>query len=160
VSDRLTDLPSPVLAALLPHLDALRHDLGKYVCFQARGLPAQSEAELATLREALRADLLATKRSPQGSWDVLALWGSLAPPLRGEHELEGGLRADLRGDESFDALEAAMAELGAAATALRQGRLADPELAPAAATAREVASRCAELWTRARAAGRGEARGE
>jgi hypothetical protein len=135
-----------VLSALLPSLEALRHDLGKYISFQARG----SEGDPVLLREALCADLLATQRSPQGTVDALALWGQLAPPLRGERDLEGGLRADLRGDETFDALEAAMAELGGLIPMLRQGKLEDEKLAVAAAAAREVAESCSLLWKRAR----------
>jgi hypothetical protein len=150
VPDRLTALPPPVLTALLPQLEALRHDLGKYVCFQARGLPAESEADRARLREALCADLLATKRSQEVTQDAVALWGELAPALRGERELEGGHRVSLRGDETFEGLEAAMAELGAACHALRQGSLPDERLAEVARSAREVAEGCSQLWTRAR----------
>lgn len=58
-----------------------KHDLGKYVAFQLRWLGAQaSDAELL---EALRADVLNTRRGPSGSESAMALWERLRGDLVG-----------------------------------------------------------------------------
>lgn len=58
-----------------------RHDLGRYVCFQARGLEDDAPADV--LREALAADLRRTRSGPGGTEDVAAVWARLRPPLAG-----------------------------------------------------------------------------
>lgn len=55
----------------------VRHDLGKYVHLEARWLG--EDASAADFREALRVDLLRTRRSPSGEVDCQALWATLRP---------------------------------------------------------------------------------
>lgn len=60
----------------------LRHDLGKYITFEVRfvGLDADTEA----LRQAVKADLLATDKrggETEAAWSV---WGRLRPPALAE----------------------------------------------------------------------------
>ena len=58
---------------------AAKHDLGKYVAFQARWLaPDASDADRL---EALQADVLHTRRSAEGSEDAPSLWRRLRPGL-------------------------------------------------------------------------------
>jgi hypothetical protein len=65
--------------SLLEAAARARHDLGKYVSFQARWLGPDSPPE--TLREALRADLLETRKGPDGAQDASTLWRTLRVPL-------------------------------------------------------------------------------
>lgn len=53
----------------------VRHDLGKYVHLEARWLGEDSSA--ADFREALRVDLLRTRRGPTGDVDCQELWRRL-----------------------------------------------------------------------------------
>lgn len=102
---------------------ALRHDLGKYVCFEARWLGEDAGAE--ALRDALRADLLRTRRGPTGEEPAAAIWARLRP----------GTPAGPDRDE---------VEARVAALAGRAGRLAEAdeaELRETARLARELAER-------------------
>lgn len=56
-----------------------RHDLGKYICFEARWLPDHADA--AALRQALAQDLLKTRAGPSGTTDAITLWAQLKPTL-------------------------------------------------------------------------------
>lgn len=103
--------------ALAEHLDRVRHDLGRYVAFVVRGLDdGASPAERA---EALRSDLLATRRSPSGVIDAPSLWAELRRPLVGEAALFGGLSVDLSGSAELSAVDDAMRAVAAACLALR-----------------------------------------
>ncbi len=67
--------------SLLEAAARARHDLGKYIAFQARWLgPGAAVAEL---REALREDLLRTHKGPDGATDAATLWRELRVPLQG-----------------------------------------------------------------------------
>lgn len=78
--------------------DRVRHDLGKYVTFSTRFLP--DDAPLAERREALRDDLLRTRRGPAGEATAAEVWAG----LRGElAEVPAELRATV---VSIDALVA------------------------------------------------------
>lgn len=116
---RLESLPEPALRRVLPLLEDLRHDLGKYVCFETRF--AGPEADLATLRAALKADLLATRRHGarvEAAWELwerlrtAAVQGGLPerdPDVVALDRAVGLLRAaDLDGDRP--ALDAAAAQ--------------------------------------------------
>ena len=133
-------------AALTAHLDVLRHDLGKYVTLQVRW----SAGDPAALHDALRADLLATRRGPAGTSDAVEVWEGLAPELRGERALPTGERVDLRGDVDFDALEDAMRSVRGTITALGAGRPDDALLQRGADAARTVGEACRRLWARSR----------
>ncbi|MDP2311461.1 MAG: hypothetical protein Q8P41_01035 [Pseudomonadota bacterium] len=56
-----------------------RHDLGKYIAFQARWVEPGAPVE--ALRDALREDLLRTRRGPDGVVDAATLWRGLREPL-------------------------------------------------------------------------------
>lgn len=77
VGVRVEELPVDRLDDLLPDLEDLDHDLGKYIVLQTRfcGLDA-ADAEL---REALRADLLATRQRGDRRWTAWELWATLRP---------------------------------------------------------------------------------
>ncbi|MCK6504791.1 hypothetical protein L6R53_15535 [Myxococcota bacterium] len=100
----LESLPEPALRRVLPLLEDLRHDLGKYVCFETRF--AGPDADLPTLRAALRADLLATRRHGarvEAAWE---LWARLRTAA-----VQGGLPAQ---DPDVEALDQALDLLRAA----------------------------------------------
>lgn len=128
---RLEDVPVDELEALVEQLSDLRHDLGKYVCFEARFLPAEPDG--AALSAALRADLLQTRRRGDAVESAWALWRRLRPGL-------------LDGDPDVTALDHDVAALEAASL---DGTVT--ELAAVAARARAVSGRCRALHTRARA---------
>lgn len=108
-----------------------RHDLGKYICFSARWLPEDAPAE--ELRQALRDDLLLTRKGPSGSTGAVALWAELRPPL-----VEAGVgEIDTRMDQL-------------AALAARLDTLGPAELTEAAALARSVAEALRDLHVRTR----------
>jgi len=128
---RLEQVPPDALDELVEQLGDLRHDLGKYVCFEARFLPPDPDP--AALRAALRADLLQTRRRGDEVESAWALWRRLRPAM-----LDGdpGVTAL---DRELEALEAASLDGSPAA------------LAVVAARAREVARGCRTLHARARA---------
>ncbi len=135
-------------AALARHVARLKHDLGKYIAFQSRWLGP--EASHSDREEALRADLLATRRGPTEVVDAVELWGRLRPPLVGEAALPEGPVADLGADPDVQALERAMGVVGDAVSALQAGSLEPSALKDAFDAAQEVADRCRSLWRRAR----------
>jgi hypothetical protein len=101
-----------------------RHDLGKYVHFEARWL-AESASE-ADLREALAADLLRTRRGPGGTQSAATTWA----------ELRAGLVAEAP-DVALEGVDAGVRELAEAAARLESMELA--ELRELAERARQVA---------------------
>lgn len=97
-----------------------RHDLGRYVCFQARGLEEDAPADV--LREALAADLRRTRSGPGGVEDLAAVWARVRPPLAAA---------------GVEEVDRRVAELAEAAARLETMDLA--ELRETAARARELA---------------------
>jgi len=84
---RVEEAGTEALEMLVEDLSDLRHDLGKYVCFETRfvGIDALEPA----LREALRADLERTRcrRMPSGeelTETAWALWARLRPSALAE----------------------------------------------------------------------------
>lgn len=57
----------------------VRHDLGKYVHLEARWLG--EDATDGEYRDALRTDLLRTRRGPAGDEDCVTLWARLRPSV-------------------------------------------------------------------------------
>ncbi len=106
---RVEEAGAEVLEDLVEQLADLRHDLGKYVCFETRFVGV--EAAEPDLRDALRADLLRTRcgRDAEGreaTETAWALWARLRPgTLAGDPDITeidaliGRLQAaDLSGD--------------------------------------------------------------
>lgn len=143
---RLEQTHPSLLPALREHIERSRHDLGKYISFQARNLPdPPSDQEL---REALVADLRETRRSGANLTDAETLWGTLRPSLSGQAELPDGGLVDLAGDPDFEALCRAMARVSAAIPLLHQASRA--ELGEARAQARLVSECLSSLSKRVR----------
>ena len=122
---------------LLEAAAAAKHDLGKYVAFRARWL--SPEATEADWLEALRADVLHTRRSAEGSEDAPSLWNRLRPGLAG-----------LEGDADLSAVDEAVAALSRRLPALTDGSLAGGDLQACASEARAVATHLAALHRRLR----------
>lgn len=119
------------LAALADRLADLRHDLGKYIRFETRFV--EDNADLGALRDALRADLLATRRRGDQLEPAVAVWARMRP-------------VELDGDPDVVAIDAAMARLSSF-----DPSAPEPALREAATLAREVSEATRRLHTRARA---------
>jgi hypothetical protein len=64
---------------LIRELRAIRHDLGRYICFEQRFL--ERKDDVLELRQALQSDLLSTRRTADGSETCFALWARLRPAV-------------------------------------------------------------------------------
>ncbi len=95
----LDDIHPAEAAALLDVVTRLKHDLGKYVALQVRWLGDDVEPQERVA--ALRADLLSTRRGPDGSRPATAVWADFAPLLS----------EALAGDPDLEVLVASMREL-------------------------------------------------
>ena len=126
----LDELSTDQVAALLPALEDLRHDLGKYVCFETRFVGL--DAELETLRQAVMADVRSTRRQARGTLSAWELWTLLRPSM-------------LEGDPDVTALDLAT-------RTLREADLDGPraELLQAAAGATQIQQATRRLHDRAR----------
>ena len=113
-------------------LDRLRHDLGKAIVRQVTWLGPDPDPH--ELREALAADLLATRRSPAGTVGAVALFDKLSPAL-----------GTLPRDEDWRRLDDAMNEIRAISGALEGGTASDEDVARGARAARAVADACRAL---------------
>lgn len=116
--------------AALDAARAVRHDLGKYVCFEARWLG--EDAPPAELRAALEADLGHTRRGPAGDEDCTVVWARLRPEVVA------------LGVQEIDTL---VAELGTALS--RLAGMDVGELRHLAQRARELSEACRRLTERA-----------
>ena len=115
--------------SLLDAAKAARHDLGKYVCFEQRWLPEGASDE--ELLEALRADVLETRRSRQGVETAPQIWARLRGPL-------ADLPQAARVDASVDLLEQGL-------EGLRQGSLERARLEELASAARDISDTLKQL---------------
>ncbi len=113
-------------------LDRLRHDLGKGIVRQVTWLGPDAPPD--ELREALAADLLATRRSAAGTIGAVALFDGLRSAL-----------GPLARDEDWRTLDGAMGEIRAVAGALEQGRASGDDVARGVRAARAVADACRAL---------------
>lgn len=130
-------------AALVETVARLKHDLGKYVCFQARWLAP--DASFDDVRAALEADLLATRRGPDGVVSAPDVWAGLRAPLVGAEPLPGGSVVDLSAHPELRRIDAAMVTVTEAVAALRADTLTPDLAAGALAAARDVADACQKL---------------
>ena len=131
--------------ALAGHLVRLKHDLGKYVAFQLRWLPP--EASLQDRREALAADLVATRRGPEGSLDAARVWAGLRPPLVGAAPLANGSRVDLSAEPCLQRIDAGIAVVRSALPTLADGTADAETLDRATGAALDIAEACRD-WVR------------
>jgi len=131
---------------LLEYVERLRHDLGKYIAFQLRWLPAQPSTE--ELRLALVADLAQTHRSAAQVESGPQIWRRSRPALVGEAPLPGGALADLSADPDLRAIDEAMAVIGELIPQLEHAGLR--QLQAGAIAARAVASALSRLRGRLR----------
>lgn len=144
----LENLEPAALAAVEDHAARLKHDLGKYVALQQRWLgPDPDPAEL---EQALRADLLATRRGPSGTVDAAAVWAEFRPGLVGAEALASGAVVDLSDHPDVRRIDAGVAEIRLTAAALRADDIDAPQIERGAAAARDVAEACSDLLRRAR----------
>lgn len=137
----------PVQDALLSLLDRLKHDLGKYVALQARWLPP--EAGPVERREALVADLLHTRRGPEGSTSAHEVWETFRGMLHGEVLLDGH-RVALGDDPDVVVIEDRMRSLGALRSVSAVEALVPEAVDEALSACAEVGARCRSLVRRAR----------
>jgi hypothetical protein len=113
-------------------LDRLRHDLGKAIVRQVTWLGPDPDP--AALREALTADLLATRRSPAGTVGAVALFDRLLPRL-----------GSIPRDDDWRRLDDAMQEIRVITGALEDGSASQEDVARGVRAARAVSDACRAL---------------
>ena len=118
------------------HARRLRHDLGKYISLQVRWL-GEGPA-LAALEEAFVADLLSTRRGPNGVTDAVALWTELQQDWQGEWI----------SDPDVQRITAAMGELKGLLPLAQTGRLTPEQVQHGVSQARLVTEATRALATR------------
>ena len=74
---RLEDLCASELEEVMPSLRAIRHDLGRYICFERRFLVDVDD--VAELRRALTSDIQMTRKSGEDSEACWGIWKRLRP---------------------------------------------------------------------------------
>jgi hypothetical protein len=139
-------VPAAALPALVRCLARARHDLGKYVAFQARWLGESPDTD--ELRAALLADLARTRSAGEAVESAPAVWARLRPALTGSAPLDDGTTADLRGDPDLEQVERGMSAIERALPGL--ARATHHELTAARAAALDAADALHRLHARAR----------
>jgi hypothetical protein len=139
-------LSAEALEELSEHLAALRHDLGKYVCFQQRWLSPNPSTD--ELRDALDADLRRTRSRGDHREGAVELWARLRPELVGARALPSGALVDLSDEEELGEIDGAIALIARLLPHL--GQATRDELLEAGAAAREVSFATKRLLQRVR----------
>jgi len=134
--------------ATLELLNGLKHDLGKYVAFQIRWLDAESPREQRL--EALRSDLLATQRGPEGTRDANTIWRGFRAVLVGELPTVAGERLDCFGKPWFLELDGAMKRVEKWIQRLESGTLRDDEVDQAIRDAMAASEACRSAFRQVR----------
>lgn len=147
----LENVAAESLGPLTEFVGRLKHDLGKYVSLQARWLG--DGAPVAERRKALEADLLSTRRGPDGSQAATSVWLEFRPGLVGLADLGGGARADLSDDPDLVRLDHNMSIVEEVSEALRRSAADDDIVELGCAAALTVAETCRSLARRVRAKG-------
>ena len=144
----LLPIPPEVSAALAASVRRLRHDLGKSMSLQLRFAGADADAEI--LADALRDDVLQTRRGPRGTRSAFELFDGAWPWLVGEAELPEppGGRVDLSRDPVLMRLAEAIAELRSHRSEIEARSLSQPALTRLVALAHEGTAACKELVVR------------
>ncbi len=144
----LDELDLASRSGLEVYLARIKHDLGKYIAFQIRWLPPDASFEERVA--ALRADLLETRRGPDGSIDACTLWMQLRPCLVGQEPIDGVGLVDLSNDDGVRALDQAMVVIAQVVAALNAHTTNEATLERGFEAAHAVAEACRTLHQRAR----------
>ncbi|MBN2798957.1 MAG: hypothetical protein JXX28_07395 [Deltaproteobacteria bacterium] len=128
----------PELVALVGRL---RHDLGRYMAFQLRAVGDGAPHTL--LCEALRADLLQTRRGPAGVERAVDLWDRALPALE---------RSAARQLQPFEDLRREMERVRSCTDLLERGALSPPQALAGRKAALAAADALRALHTRLREA--------
>jgi hypothetical protein len=144
----LDQLDSQTLAALGEVVGRLKHDLGKYVAFQVRWVAP--DAEFSERRDALEADLLSTRRGPDGAVDAPTVWRQIRPVLVGEVALPIGGKVDLSNDVAVQIIEQNIAIISLVVAAFQESAVGEAELSDGTAAALAVSEACRDLYRRVR----------
>ena len=131
-------------SALREHLARLRHDLGKYVALQTRGLAPGADAD--ALQQALVADVLKTRRSRVGVESAPSIWAAYRPTLVGEQPLTDGTRVFWADDPDVVAIDRAMRVLAELVPALEANQAAPEDLARGVAASRSASDAIRALY--------------
>jgi len=110
-------------------LRAVRHDLGKYVSFHLRWLPEGATDD--ELLDALRNDVVATRRGPAGTESAPAIWTRLRPTVE---------------DLDVSAIDQDIAILSAHIDGLESGEIDHDALLACAAAARRISAELTRLY--------------
>ena len=112
-----------------------KHDLGKYIAFQTRWLPEGASHQEWT--DALQADLVKTRRGPDGAESAVAIWER----IRGDF-------GPLGKDDDIAGVDHAMGTIRQFMPALERGTITPDNAQVLAQASREVAQRLAALHRR------------
>jgi hypothetical protein len=146
----LSSLSDEARRALEELAGRLRHDLGRYVAFQARWLPP--DATPGERLQALRDDVLATRRGPDGATDAFRIWEPYDRILRGQAPLAEGLVMDLTPLPQVRRIQDAIETLAGLRPGLEAGDLPPEQVEVGLDAARAIATACRRLHTRVREA--------
>ena len=124
---------------LLAWATEAKHDLGKYIAFQSRWLPPTATNQ--DWHQALRSDLLETRKGPKGTESAVEIWETLRVNF-----------VSLVGDTDLQAVHVAMDRIQSELLGLKAGTLPDEALQALAQDARSVASHLSALHKRLREA--------
>jgi hypothetical protein len=144
----LDDLDPRTRGALGEYVARIKHDLGKYVAFRIRWVG--SDAPLGERREAVAADLLSTRRGPEGERDAASLWREFRRALVGEEALPDGSRVDLSADPAVVEIDLALQRIAAITAALRDLSADEDRVRQGADAAFAIARACSDLHRRVR----------
>ena len=137
------DQLQPACAARLVELAGrLKHDLGKYVALQQRWV--EESASFEERSAALLADLLSTRRGPEGTEDAVEVW------RRFEASFAEPLLPDISDDPDIRSIRAGMAGISDLVAAMRTRPPAEDDLTHGRAVAIAVSEACRSLARRVR----------
>lgn len=102
----LDALDATTIGDMADWVGRLKHDLGKYISFQARWLEADAGSD--ARRQALRDDLLRTRRGPAGEASAAAVWRSFQARL---DELPPHVRSAVVAEPAWQTIASAMRAL-------------------------------------------------
>lgn len=144
--------PLPILTpalrtSLAEHAARLKHDLGKYVALQQRWLDSQASND--EIWKALQADLLSTRRGPDGHQDAVAVWCEFSPELLGARPFPSGF-VNLSADPDVASIVQCMQVIADGLDDLRSGTAHTVLQEQLKCAALEVAEACLRLARRAR----------